>query len=60
MFCKDDDVLEDEEEGDITMLGESGMQLLDPCSTTNFQMNMVLPNSTTKLEEPEIEIEVTN
>jgi DNA-directed RNA polymerase II subunit RPB1 len=53
-------VLEDEEEGDITMLGESGMQLLDPCSTTNFQMNMVLPSSTTKLEEPEIEIEVTN
>jgi DNA-directed RNA polymerase beta' subunit len=53
-------ILEDEEEGDITGLGETGLQLVDPCSTTNFQMNMVLPSSTTKLEEPEIEIELTN
>ena len=37
-------VLEDEEEGDITMLGEAGLQLADPCSTTQFQMNMVLPS----------------
>jgi DNA-directed RNA polymerase II subunit RPB1 len=53
-------ILEDEEEGDITMLGETGLQLADPCSTAQFQMNMVLPSSTTKLEEPEIEIELTN
>jgi DNA-directed RNA polymerase II subunit RPB1 len=51
-------VLEDEEEGDITMLGEAGIQLADPCSTAQFQMNMVLPSGTAKLEEPEIEIEV--
>jgi DNA-directed RNA polymerase II subunit RPB1 len=51
-------VLEDEEEGDITMLGEAGLQLADPCSTTQFQMNMVLPAGKTVIEEPEIEIDV--
>jgi DNA-directed RNA polymerase II subunit RPB1 len=51
-------VLEDEEEGDITMLGEAGLQLADPCSTTQFQMNMVLPAGKAVIEEPEIEIDV--
>ena len=51
-------LLEDEEEGDITELGESGLQLTDPCSTTQFQMNMVLPTSNVLIEEPEIEIDV--
>lgn len=53
-------VLEDEEAGDISELGESGLQLLDPCSSTQFQMNMVLPtgNITTIIEEPEIEIDI--
>ena len=51
-------VLEDEQEGDITELGEGGIQLADPCSTTQFQMNMVLPSGKTVIEEPEIEIDV--
>uniref|UniRef100_A0A6C0DV20 DNA-directed RNA polymerase n=1 Tax=viral metagenome TaxID=1070528 RepID=A0A6C0DV20_9ZZZZ len=51
-------VLEDEEEGDITMLGEAGLQLADPCSSTQFQMNMVLPSGNTVIEEPDIEIDV--
>jgi DNA-directed RNA polymerase II subunit RPB1 len=51
-------VLEDEKEGDISQLGEAGMQLADPCSTTQFQMNMSLPAAKTMIEEPEIEIEV--
>jgi len=51
-------VLEDEEEGDITMLGEAGLQLADPCSSTQFQMNMVLPTGNTVIEEPDIEIDV--
>jgi DNA-directed RNA polymerase II subunit RPB1 len=51
-------VLEDEEEGDITMLGEAGLQLADPCSSTHFQMNMVLPGSRVMIDEPEIEIDV--
>jgi DNA-directed RNA polymerase II subunit RPB1 len=51
-------VLDDEEEGDITMLGESGLQLADPCSNTQFQMNMVLPAGNTIIEEPEIEIDI--
>jgi DNA-directed RNA polymerase II subunit RPB1 len=51
-------ILENEKEGDITGLGEAGMQLADPCSTTQFQMNMVLPTGKTMIEEPEIEIDV--
>lgn len=51
-------VLEDEEEGDITQLGEAGVQLADPCSSTQFQMNMVLPSGKTVIEEPEIEIDL--
>lgn len=51
-------VLEDEEEGDITMLGEDGLQLVDPCSAAQFQMNMVLPNSNVSIDEPEIEIDI--
>jgi DNA-directed RNA polymerase II subunit RPB1 len=51
-------VLDDEEEGDITTLGEAGLQLADPCSTTQFQMNMVLPATKAIIEEPEIEIDV--
>ena len=47
-------VLEDEEEGDITMLGEAGLQLADPCSSTQFQMNMVLPSGNTVIEELDI------
>ena len=53
-------VLEDEQEGDITELGEAGLQLADPCSSTQFQMNMVLPSGKTVIEEPEIEIDVVD
>lgn len=51
-------VLEEEEEGDLSELGESGLQLADPCSSTNFQMNMTLPSSRVMIDEPEIEIDV--
>jgi DNA-directed RNA polymerase II subunit RPB1 len=51
-------VLEEEEEGDLSELGEAGMQLADPCSSTQFQMNMVLPGSRVMIDEPEIEIDV--
>lgn len=51
-------VLEEEEEGDLSELGESGLQLADPCSSTQFQMNMVLPGSRVMIDEPEIEIDV--
>jgi DNA-directed RNA polymerase beta' subunit len=53
-------VLEDEQEGDITELGEAGLQLADPCSSTQFQMNMVLPSGKTVIEEPEIEIDLVD
>jgi DNA-directed RNA polymerase II subunit RPB1 len=51
-------VLEDEEEGDITGLAEAGLQLADPCSSAQFQMNMVLPGGNTTIEEPDIEIDI--
>ena len=51
-------ILENEKEGDISQLGEAGMQLAEPCSSTQFQMNMVLPTGKTMIEEPEIEIDV--
>jgi len=53
-------VLEDELGGDITELGEAGLQLADPCSSTQFQMNMVLPSGKTVIEEPEIEIDLVD
>jgi DNA-directed RNA polymerase II subunit RPB1 len=56
---KNRDVLEDEEEGDITGLGETGLQLADPCSSAQFQMNMVLPSGNTQIEEPDIEMSLT-
>jgi DNA-directed RNA polymerase II subunit RPB1 len=52
-------VLQEEEEGDLTV--EDGMQLADPCSSTQFQMNMVLPSGTSGvIEEPDIEIDITD
>ena len=51
-------ILENEKEGDISQLGEAGMQLAEPCSSAQFQMNMVLPTGKTMIEEPEIEIDV--
>jgi len=51
-------ILEEEEEGDLSELGEAGLQLADPCSSTQFQMNMVLPGSRVMIDEPEIEIDV--
>jgi DNA-directed RNA polymerase II subunit RPB1 len=51
-------MFEEEEEGDLSQLGEYGVQLNDPCSNTQFQMNMILPASKEIMEEPEIEIEI--
>jgi hypothetical protein len=52
-------VLEEEEEGDLTV--DDGLQLADPCASTQFQMNMVLPTgSGAVMEEPDIEIDITD
>ena len=49
--------LAEEEEGDLT---EDNMQLTDPCASTQFQMNMVLPSGIKGvMEEPDIEIDIT-
>jgi len=40
------------------MLGESGLQLLDPCSATQFQLNMILPSAKNTIQEPDIEYEI--
>jgi DNA-directed RNA polymerase II subunit RPB1 len=50
-------ILEEEEVGDLTV--EDGLQLADPCATTQFQMNMTLPSGgNAVMEEPDIEINV--
>uniref|UniRef100_A0A6C0BGP9 DNA-directed RNA polymerase n=1 Tax=viral metagenome TaxID=1070528 RepID=A0A6C0BGP9_9ZZZZ len=49
--------LEREEEGDLSRLEESESQL-DPCSSTQFKMNMVMPRVTSVMEEEDIELEV--
>jgi DNA-directed RNA polymerase II subunit RPB1 len=49
-------ILEEEEEGDL--LGEVGVGLDDPCSTAQFQMNMMSSVVKPIADEPEIEIEL--
>jgi hypothetical protein len=49
-------ILEEEEEGDL--LGEVGVGMDDPCSTAQFQMNMMSSVVKPIADEPEIEIEL--
>jgi hypothetical protein len=55
---KNKNLLEEEEEGDLNRLDESGLLLVDPCSTTQFQMTMVLPNAKSVMEEEDVEINI--
>jgi DNA-directed RNA polymerase II subunit RPB1 len=48
--------LEQEEEGDLSRLNETDVQLLDPCSSTQFKMNMVLPRLGAVIEESDVEL----
>ena len=50
--------LEDEEEGDLTQLGESNISMSDPCSSTQFQMNMVMPQGKAIMDEDDIEVNI--
>jgi DNA-directed RNA polymerase II subunit RPB1 len=50
--------LEDEEEGDLSQLGEAGIPMSDPCSATQFQMNMVMPEGKAIMEEEDIEVNI--
>jgi hypothetical protein len=48
---------EEEEEGDLSRLDESGMKMMDPClSSTQFQMNGIMPNAFTLMEEEDVEL----
>ena len=47
-----------EEEGDISDLLEGGINLADPCSAAQFQMNMSMPPLVSALEEPDVAINV--
>lgn len=47
--------LEREEEGDLSRLEESETQV-DPCSSTQFKMNMVMPRVVSVMEEEDIEL----
>ena len=50
--------LEEEEEGDLSRLEDTGIQMADPCSAAHFQMNMILPQSTLLSEEPDVELDI--
>ena len=50
--------LEKEEEGDLSRLEESETQL-DPCSSTQFKMNMVMPRITSVMKEEDIDLVIT-
>jgi hypothetical protein len=48
--------LEQEEEGDLSRLNETDVQLQDPCSSTQFKMSMVLPSVGAILKEDDVEL----
>jgi DNA-directed RNA polymerase beta' subunit len=48
--------LEQEEEGDLSRLNETDVQLQDPCSSTQFKMSMVLPHPGAILKEDDVEL----
>jgi DNA-directed RNA polymerase beta' subunit len=50
--------LQDEEEGDLSQLGEAGIPMSDPCSATQFQMNMVMPQGKAIMDEDDIEVNI--
>ncbi len=47
---------EEEEESDLSRLNESGMKMMDPCSSTQFQMNVIMPNASTLMKEEDVEL----
>lgn len=47
---------ETEEDGDISDLLEGGINIADPCSAAQFQMNMSMPPLVSALEEPDVGI----
>jgi DNA-directed RNA polymerase II subunit RPB1 len=55
-----EEVLDDEQEedGDIGDLIDSAVQIVDPCSATQFQMNISMPPTVEGLDEPDVEIAI--
>jgi hypothetical protein len=51
-------LLEREEEGDLSRLEESDQQM-DPCSSTQFKMSMVMPRITSVMEEDDIDLVIS-
>jgi DNA-directed RNA polymerase II subunit RPB1 len=52
--------VEEEEEGDLSELHQSELQVDDPCNMTQFQMNIVMPNGRAPIDEPDIEFEIVD
>lgn len=50
--------LEDEEEGDLSQLEETGISMSDPCAATQFQMNMVIPQGKALMDEDDVEANI--
>jgi DNA-directed RNA polymerase II subunit RPB1 len=53
----DKNKLEDEEEGDLSHLEDTDI-ISGPCASTQFQMNMVIPQGKAIMEEPDIEVNI--
>jgi hypothetical protein len=53
---KMENMMDEEEESDLSRLDESGMKKMDPCSSTQFQKNM--PDASTLMEEDDVEFNV--
>jgi DNA-directed RNA polymerase II subunit RPB1 len=49
---------EQEEDGDIGDLMETNAVIVDPCATTQFQMNISMPPTMEALDEPDVEIAI--
>ena len=49
---------EQEEDGDISDLMDASAMIVDPCATTQFQMNISMPPTVEGLDEPDVEIAI--
>ena len=50
------DGVDQDGESDLSRLDESGMKMMDPCSSTQFPMNVIMPNASTLMKEEDVEL----
>ena len=55
---KDKGLIEEEEEGDLSRYDLPKAELVDACSSAQFQANIILPNPKAIIDEPDIELDI--